>query len=288
MSDVTTARRQFGSLSLNYAEAGTGPTLILLHGAFQTWRCWRRVIERLASDFHLLAPDLRGIGDSDRPAEGYEMFSAAEDIAALVRAMAPDGAFVAGHDIGGGVGAALALAEPQLVRAFAFLDMALPGFGFEDIWVPRPDGHFLWFGALNSVPGAIETLLAGRERDYISFVLRAVSANPEAFDATDVDAYAEAYARPGGLAALSAYFQAMWRNADAFKARASEARYQGPVLAVGGEHSTGLLAGESMRGVADRVQSEIVAGAGHWMPEEKPDETAALLKTFFTEQVPRT
>jgi pimeloyl-ACP methyl ester carboxylesterase len=253
----------------------------LLHGAFQTWRCWRRVIDELASDFHLIAPDLRGMGDSYRPDEGYEMFSSAADIASLIRKLAPSGASVVAHDIGGGVGAALALAEPSLVKKFAFLDMALPGFGFEDIWVPKPDGQFLWFGALNSVPGAIETLLAGREREYIEFVLQSGSANAAAFDQDDVSAYAQSYAAPGGLRALSAYFQSMWRNAEWFTAQAARGKYTGPVLAIGGEYSTAGLAGISMQGVAENVTSMTLSEAGHWLPEEKPAELASSLKEFL-------
>jgi pimeloyl-ACP methyl ester carboxylesterase len=281
MAFVSTSRAEVNGVGLSYAMTGKGPPVVLLHGAFQTWRCWRRVMETLSDRFTLIAPDLRGIGGSDRPDTGYEMFSAATDIAALIRLLAPEGAAVAAHDIGGGVGAALALAEPDLVHKFAFLDMALPGFGFEDIWVPKPGGQFLWFGALNSVPGAIETLLAGREREYIEFVLKSVSANPDAFDAEDVDAYVQAYAAPGGLRALSAYFQAMWRNAEDFKAHAAARKYPGPVLAVGGEYSTGALAGASMEGVADHVESVTLPGAGHWLPEEKPAELADLLYRFL-------
>jgi hypothetical protein len=106
----------------------------------------------------------------------------------------------------------------------ACLDMLIPGFGFEDAWVPKPEGRFLWFGALNSVPGAIETLLAGREREYITFVLQSMSANPRAFADEDIDDYAEGYSGEGGLEPLGRYFRAMWTNADHFRSEVSSGK----------------------------------------------------------------
>lgn len=275
-------QHKIDGVTLSVTISGNGPPLFLLHGAFQTWACWRPLIPALAEQFTVIAPDLRGLGRSARTAAGYDMATVAGDIVGLADHLGHERFLIAGHDLGGGVGAALALAAPDRVLGFAFLDMLIPGFGFEDAWVPRPNGQFLWFGALNSVPAAVETLLAGREREYIEFVLKSVSANPEAFAVEDVDDYAQGYAGERGLEPLGQYFRAMWTNAEHFRAAvASGQRITAPVLALGGEHSTGEGAARSIEGIATQVEAGIVPGAGHWLPEEQPDHMMARLLAFF-------
>jgi pimeloyl-ACP methyl ester carboxylesterase len=267
--------------TVTYDTVGTGSPVLLLHGAFQTRYLWRTVAQALAARHTVIAPDLRGIGDSGPANNAFDFKSVASEVAALMQALGHTRYALAGHDLGGGVAYALAAQFPDRITHFAFMDMLLPGFGFEEAWVPRPNGQFLWFAALNAVPGVVETLLKGREREYLEHVLRGgFTANKAGITDADVAAYTAAYTKPGVLAALGGYFRAMWANAEQNKASATQ-KLTMPVLAMGGEYSVGPAAAQSMQAVANNVKTAIIPGSGHWLPEENPAAVIEQLQTFL-------
>ena len=266
-----------------FDRVGAGSPVLLLHGAFQSRYLWRAAADALAARHTVIAPDLRGIGDSGAADGKFDFKSVATELASLMTALGFEKFAVVGHDLGGGVAYALAALAPERVTRFAFMDMLLPGFGFEDAWVPRPNGQFLWFAALNAVPDVIETLFTGREQDYLNTVLRSgFTANKAGITDADVAVYAAAYARPGALAALGGYFRAMWTNAENDKASAAR-RLTMPVAAFGGEFSVGAGAAQSMSAVADNIQTIIVPGSGHWLTEENPAFVIKELASFLAE-----
>jgi pimeloyl-ACP methyl ester carboxylesterase len=278
---MTTRSLDIAGNPIAFDQLGAGSPVLLLHGAFQTRRLWRDIGAALAERHTVIAPDLRGLGDSGAGDGRFDFRSVAAELQTLMQTLGHARYAVVGHDLGGGVGYALAAQARESVTRLAFMDMLLPGFGFEDAWTPHPNGQFLWFAALNSVPGVIETLLAGREREYLDLVLRGgFTANKAAIADTDLDAYAAAYAKPGALAALGGYFRAMWTNADDDK-RSAERRLSIPVAAFGGEYSVGEGAAMSMRAVADDVNSIVVPGSGHWLPEENPAFVRDALAAFL-------
>lgn len=277
---ITTSISVAGNL-ITYDTMGSGSPVLLLHGAFQTRYLWRGVAQALAAKHTVIAPDLRGIGDSGASDSAFDFKSVGAELAALMEALGHTSYAVAGHDLGGGVAYALAAQFPERVTKFVFMDMLLPGFGFEEAWVPRPNGQFLWFAALNAVPGVIETLLKGREREYLEHVLRGgFTANKAGITDADVAAYAAAYAKPGVLAALGGYFRAMWTNAEHNKASA-ERKLAMPVLAMGGEYSVGPGAAQSMSAVANNVKTVIIPGSGHWLPEENAAAVIEQIQAFL-------
>jgi pimeloyl-ACP methyl ester carboxylesterase len=261
---------------------GTGAPVLALHGAFQTRYLWRDVAQALAPHHTVIAPDMRGIGDTGLGDGPLDFKSVATELAALMQTLGHERYAVVGHDLGGGVGYALAAMARARVTRFAFMDMLLPGFGFEQAWVPQPNGQFLWFAALNAVPGIIETLLAGREHEYLETVLRGgFTANKAGITDADLAAYTAAYAKPGALAALGGYFRAMWTNAEDNKTSAVNQLLM-PVAAFGGEYSVGAGAAQSMAAVAAHVKTVIVPGSGHWLPEENPAFVIDELKAFLS------
>lgn len=265
-----------------FDRTGTGAPVLALHGAFQTRYLWRDVAQALAPHHTVIAADLRGIGDTGLGDGRLDFKSVATELAALMQTLGHERYAVVGHDLGGGVGYALAAKARERVTRLAFMDMLLPGSGFEQAWVPQPNGQFLWFAALNAVPGIIETLLAGREREYLETVLRgSFTANKAGITDADLAAYTAAYAKPGALAALGGYFRAMWTNAENNKASAVNPLLM-PVAAFGGEYSVGAGAAQSMAAVAANVKTVIVPGSGHWLPEENPAFVVDELKAFLS------
>lgn len=117
-------------VTLHYVAAGAGEPVVLLHGFPQTWAAWRRVIPALAGRYRVVAPDLRGLGASSRPAGGYRKSRVAEDVWELMNGvLGHDRFMVAGHDWGGPTAFALAAAHRDAVRKLAILDATIPGDG---------------------------------------------------------------------------------------------------------------------------------------------------------------
>ncbi|MGH7880442.1 MAG: alpha/beta fold hydrolase, partial [Candidatus Binataceae bacterium] len=116
---------------LHYVTAGQGEPIVLLHGWPQTWFEWRRIIPALAKRYTVIAPDMRGLGDSSRPVGGYDKRTVAGDIHQLVHRLGCEKIFLVGHDWGGPVAYAYACAHPSEVRKLVILDVTIPGEGWE-------------------------------------------------------------------------------------------------------------------------------------------------------------
>jgi pimeloyl-ACP methyl ester carboxylesterase len=150
---------EVGEVMLHYVTAGEGPPVVLLHGWPQTWWEWRRVMPALAQRYTVIAPDLRGLGDSSRPAGGYEKKSVADDIWQLVNGvLGHETFFLVGHDWGGPTAYALAAAHPEAVRRLVILDVVIPGCGGD-----FSQGGRRWHHQFHITPDLPEALTAGRE-----------------------------------------------------------------------------------------------------------------------------
>src|SRR5262249_55506048 len=113
-----------GGVRIHYRRLGSGPPIVLLHGFPQTGHCWRKVMPALAARFTVVAPDLRGYGDSDRPPSGYDKRRMAADVAELIQTLALAPVVLVGHDRGGRVAHRFALDHPQLLTRLVLLDIA--------------------------------------------------------------------------------------------------------------------------------------------------------------------
>lgn len=111
---------------LHYVIAGNGDPVVLLHGWPQTWFEWRRIIPALAAKYTVLAPDLRGLGDSSKPQGGYDKRTVADDLYKLVRKLGFERIYLVGHDWGGPTAYAYAVAHPDDVRKLVILDVSIP------------------------------------------------------------------------------------------------------------------------------------------------------------------
>lgn len=270
-----------GEVKLHYVVAGSGPAVVLLHGWPQTWYEWRHVMPALAGRFTVVAPDLRGLGDSSRPADGYDKKTVAEDVWRLTRErLGFERFFLVGHDWGGPTAFALAAAHPDAVRRLAILDVVIPGDGAD-----FSQGGRRWHHAFHNVPDLPEALIQGRERIYLSWFYRTFGDRPDAIGELDIDEYLRTYTQPGALRAGFAYYRALAQDARDNGAALAGGRLKMPVLAVGGAggRGRGREPEESLRRVADNVRGEVLADCGHWIPEEQPERLARLLLEFFAE-----
>jgi pimeloyl-ACP methyl ester carboxylesterase len=265
-----------GGVKLHYLTAGRGPAVILLHGYAETSRMWRPLIPRLAEKFTVIAPDLPGIGHSEVPTGGLDMKSAAVNVHALAASLGIEKARVVGHDIGLMVAYAYAAEFPAETEKLVLMDAFLPGVeGWEAIY----DDPGLWHFRFNGPTP--EALVNGRERTYFEHYWNDFAADrtrsvPEA----DRAAYTAAYARPGRMRAGWAYFVSFPRTAKEFEAL-SRTKLTMPVLSIGGEKANGAALARQAKLVASDVTAVILEGAGHWLMEERPQETMAALTRFL-------
>ena len=268
----------------HFVTAGSGDPVVLLHGFAQTWLEWRRdIIPALAQDYTVIAPDMRGVGDTERPADGYEKRAMAGDIHALLEHLDIGPVFLAGHDFGAAVAYAYAAAHRDAVRKLAIMEMIMPGFGYEQcMQAPFAQdglGRGVWHLFFHDAPDIPEALIGGRERLYLSWFHRNFAYNPAAIPVEDLDEYERSYAAPGGLRALN-YYRTHFTDAEHNRENA-KTPLTIPVLALGGAGFLGGIVEQGMSALASDVQGEVIPECGHWVADEQPQYVIDSLLRFF-------
>jgi pimeloyl-ACP methyl ester carboxylesterase len=261
---------------LHYLIAGTGAPLMLLHGYAETSHMWRPLMAVLAKTHTVVAPDLRGAGQSSAPAAGYTKAEMAQDIHALARKLGYEQIRIVGHDIGLMVAYAYAAQYSSEVDRIALMDAFLPGVGdWRNVWLMRDLWHFHFYG---KTPLA---LVHGRERIYFEHFWNDFAADPKhSVPERDRRIYAKAYARPGGMRAGFEYFRAFEKDAQDF-ARFAQIPLLMPMLVLTGEKASGEFLIQQGRLVAKNVEGVVVRNSGHWLMEEAPDQVIPKLAEFL-------
>lgn len=274
--DSRTAR--VDGMNLHYLTAGNGPeTVVLIHGYAQSSRMWRALaIPELAKRFTVIAPDLPGFGDSDIPADGLDMKTAAVRIHNLVKALRVTRARVVGHDIGLMVAYAYASMYPSEVSKLALMDAFIPGVGD---WLDYYHNPALWHFFFNGPTP--EALVKGRERTYFEHFWNDFAADGKhSVSEADRVFYAAQYARPGRMRAGFAYFAAFQQAAKDLGEMA-KTKLAMPVLVIGGAKAGGEFLVRQTKLVATTVTAVVLPNSGHWLLDEQPRETMDALARFL-------
>src|SRR6202161_2124791 len=254
---------------------GTGAVVVLIHGYAENSDSWSPLASDLMKDHTVVVPDLRGIGRSSKPTGGYDKKTQAQDIRAVVTTLGYDRTFVVAHDIGNMVAYAYAATYPDKVERLVVMDAPIPGI---DPWSEILQNPGVWHFNFHG-PDA-ERLVAGRERIYFDRIWNDFTGDPGKPDEATRNFFTATYAQPGGMRAGFAQFAAFSQDAkdnEVFE----QTKLTMPVMAVGGEKSFGPMQAVIMRHVAINVREEVVAGSGHWLVEERPSETVALIRSFL-------
>jgi pimeloyl-ACP methyl ester carboxylesterase len=270
-------------IQMHYVIGGQGDPVVLLHGWPQTWYEWRHVMPALARNYTVIAPDLRGLGDSSKPVTGYDGNTTAEDIYQLVSQLRlGQKIYLVGHDVGAQTAYSYAAIHPNNVSKLVIMDYVFPGF-----YPPNLEGVCCWWFSFHQTRDVPELLTAGKEREYLSWFYRGLAYNPEAITEADIDKYVSSYSASGGMRAGFEYYRAFPVNAEQNKVL-SETKLQIPVLALGGDiypalggDAPGNFALDSTQGLAESVKGIIVPLSGHYIPEEQPEFVIDQLSSFF-------
>jgi|SRR5471032_1163511 len=258
-----------------FAVGGSGPAVLLIHGFGDTGDMWAPLAAALAADHTVVAPDLRGMGLSSRPAGGYDKRTQAGDMRAVLDQLGIDHADVVGHDIGTMVAYAYAARYPDKTDRLVVMDAPVPGIPPWEQIVRSPQLWHFSFGG----PDA-ERLVAGRERIYLDRFWNEFAGTPSKIDEETRQHYARLYAQKGAMHAAFAQFLSIPQDAED-NLKSMTTRLTMPVLAVGGAKSFGANEAAVMRNAAVDVTELVVPDAGHWLMEEQPAATVAAIKAFL-------
>ncbi|RWE33798.1 MAG: alpha/beta hydrolase [Mesorhizobium sp.] len=263
--------------SLHVRVGGKGPAVVLLHGFADTGDMWAPAAIALMKDHTVIVPDLRGMGLSAHPDDGYTKKNQAVDIAGVMDALKIDKADLVTHDIGNMVGYALAAQYRKRITKWVVIDAPLPGIGD---WDKIKQSPLLWH--FNFRGPDMERLVAGRERIYLDRFYNELSADPKKIDEATRAHYAKLYARPHAMHDAFEQFKAFDQDAiDNQAMLAGSGKLSLPVLAAGAEKSAGTSQADVLRFVASDVTGAIVPASGHWIMEENPDATVKVITDFL-------
>ena len=260
-----------------------GETVVLLAGFPQSWYAWRRVMPLLAAKYRIVAVDLPGQGDSDRPAAGYDTQTLAVRVHGLLQRIGVNRYCLAAHDVGAWVSYPYAVLFGEEIRRMAMLDGGVPGVTLPDVLPTAPDKAWkTWHFAFHTVPDLPELLITGRERLYLTWLLRRKAANPLTFAEPDIDEYERVMSKDGGLRAGLGYYRAVAESAEQNrKFLATRGKLAIPILALGADQGSIIDMATPIHKVADHVTGGTIQNCGHFVPEEQPAVVAAELLSYF-------
>jgi haloacetate dehalogenase len=269
-------------LKMHYVEAGSGSPVILLHGFPETWFAWRHQIPALAAKYRVIAPDLRGYGETSKPAGGYDKRTMARDIYELMQLLGIPKAPIVGHDRGARLATRFAKDYPQVIDRLVVMDNIPTRIIYERMNAEIARGH--WFFIFNNVPDLPEALITGREEIWLRFIFSSWCYNPELFTPEEITVYAEAYSKPGALRGAFNDYRA--GREDVAQDQADQDKLiECPTLALWGEdfESGGKMWNfrEIWSEMAKNVSFVSIPQCGHLPHEEKPDIVNRELLKFL-------
>ena len=262
-------------VKIHYVTGGSGDPLVLLHGFGQNWFMWNRLLPELSKHFTIVAPDLRGMGESEKPDSGYDKKNMAVDIHELVKSLGYTNINLAGHDIGLMVAYAYAAQFGPDIKKLALMDALLPG--VEPVWSDF-SGKAWWFGFFaRPVSGY---LVQGKEGAFLTDFWPVVGYVKDPFTREERDEFIRAFSMPGSTTACFHWFGNFPQ--DALDNHVFEKnKLKMPVLAMGAEYGSGSFLANHSRVVANNVTEVIIKGSGHWIVQEKTEQVQKALLDFF-------
>jgi pimeloyl-ACP methyl ester carboxylesterase len=263
---------------IHHVHGGSGPAVVLMHGWPLTWRAWQGLLAPLAAaGYTVIAPDLRGTGDSDRPERGYTKREVAADVRRVVEDLGSDEVRVVGMDIGTMVAYAYAADHRDSVRQLVLSESILPGFGLEEAMNPATGGH--WHFGFHMQVDIAEFLTQGKEAAYIAPMLTMMTQRGLTdADRAEITAH---YAAPGGMRGGFQHYGTLLEDCRDNR-ESGAAPLAMPVLVLNGEQGLPqqpLLDGA--RAAASTVVADTVPDAGHTFGSDNPTWTAQRLDRFF-------
>jgi len=277
---------EVNGVRLHYVVGGKGEPLVLLPGWPETWWSFHKMMPALAQQYTVITVDLRGMGNSSKPADGYDKKTMAKDIYELVKSLGYDRANVAGHDIGSAVAYSYAQNYPQATDKLVMLELPHPDESL--LTFPLLPAHatfndkldfahpYLWWFAFNQVKGLPEQLLAGRARIEQDWLFKYFLLDEGALDNRDRAVYEHAYNTADAIRASNGWYQSFTQDVIDNK---GYGKLQMPVLAMGAPAYRWMK--KVIAGKADNLSAVNVENSGHFIHEEQPEFVTQTMLKFL-------
>ncbi len=271
-----------GDVRLHYWIGGEpgGQPVVLWHGFLSTGYAWREVAPALAkAGLSVLVPDMRGYGDSDKPAgnDGYDARALAEECRKLIAAISfgRDRALIlAAHDMGALPALIWSADHPDEVGGLLYIEApVMLGEVLRRVFAYTPEAMAqgsMWWWILPLAPGVPERLIVNNERAFLGWFFEGPHVvNHAAFSPAVVDEYLRTFAGTEGVLGSMGIYRATFATIEQTETLLAN-KIRIPVVALGGENGLGAKVGEAVAMVAENVETHTLAGGGHFMPEEHP------------------
>ncbi len=268
-------------VKLHYVTQGEGPLMLMLHGFPEFWYSWRHQIPEFAKDFKVVALDLRGYNDSDKPKEqsAYVMDQFIKDVEGAIKGLGYDRCVLVGHDWGGAIAWSFAYAHPEMVERLIVLNIPHPAKFAQGLRTPqqllRSSYMFLF-----QLPWLPELLVQSSDYQAIESAFKGMAVDKSTFTQADIDAYKDALAKRGALTATLNYYRNFWQqrllNSD-------WSVLEVPTLMIWGEKDT-ALGKELTYGTEAYVrnfQIKYIPNCSHWVQQEQPQLVNQYMREFL-------
>lgn len=276
--DIKHHRTETNGIRLHYVTAGSGPTVLCLHGWPETHREYLYIIERLGHRYRFIAPDLRGFADSDKPYSGYDPRTISADMLGLLSAENVEKFHILSHDLGGPPSVALAYMAGD--RALSLATIETPFFGLDYPGYEDPRVTY-WHIVMHMNMDITRFLMEGREEKYLRHFFRDFADNPTAVPESEIEAYAMQMCQPGNLRASLNHYGYIPQAAEQTKELTAQ-KLTVPMMAWGGQASFGSHCIDSANAIAETAHGGVIEQCGHWVFQEKTDFICAELDNFWS------
>jgi pimeloyl-ACP methyl ester carboxylesterase len=268
-------------IQLHYVTQGDGPLMLMLHGFPEFWYSWRHQIREFAKDYKVVALDLRGYNDSDKPSalSAYRVSELMLDVSGVIKGLGYESCTLVGHDWGGAIAWSFAYNYPELLERLIVLNIPHPAKFTEGLKTPQ---QLLksWYIFFFQIPWLPELLIQSGDYQFISDAFTKMAVNPSVFTPKDLEAYKDAAAKRGALTGMLNYYRNIFpslgqgQNWEILKIR---------TLMIWGEQDT-ALGKELTYGTQEYVQDltiRYIPDSSHWVQQEQPDLVNQYIREFL-------
>ncbi len=267
-------------IRLHYVTQGEGPLMLMLHGFPEFWYSWRHLIPEFAKDYKVVALDLRGYNESDKPQQqsAYVMSEFVKDVEGVIKGLGYDRCVLVGHDWGGAIAWNFAYAHPEMLERLIVLNMPHPAKFADGLRTPQQllRSSYAFFFQLPLLP---ELLIQSSDYGAIESAFKGMAVNKSAITQADIEAYKDAASRRGALTAMLNYY----RNAFPSMTLRDWSVLQVPTLMIWGEEDTALgkeLTYGTEKYVRD-FQIRYIPNCSHWVQQEQPELVNRYMREFL-------
>ncbi len=274
-------------INLHYVTQGEGSLMLLLHGFPEFWYSWRHQIPEFARDYKVVALDLRGYNESDKPKqlEAYRMEELLKDVEGVIRGLGYESCILVGHDWGGAIAWSFAYAYPDLVDRLIVMNLPHPAKFMEGLKTPQQLLRS-WYIFLFQLPWLPELLLQLNDYQGIKSIFAGTAIDKTAFSPTDIEAYKDATAKRGALTAMLNYYRNIFQSL--FSDQTQEWSVLNiPTLMIWGEDDIAL--GKELTYGTEKLvnnwQIKYIPNCSHWVQQEQPQLVNQYMREFLQSEL---